>query len=186
MFTTFQNSQLPQFMSQNALSQPLLNKICQNVRVTQRGEIILIALGGCLKEVPTSGSVVCGSSMVPSLPPGPDVSTRSPLGQEVVPYARIKAHMQHFKQQDFQKRSLDSLEPQGDPRQTECKGKGAVVHDRIISDMLSYMDIERPRATWSYQNGIWVWSWRTCLSLLTSLIEDHTELIIFLIFILLH
>ena len=41
-----------------------------------------------------------------------------------------------------------------------CSGKAEVVQDRIILDIISYMQLERPRHTQSYQSGIWALFWR--------------------------
>ena len=123
MFATVSNSHLPLFMSPipdpralavDALSQdwqgrsmymfppfPLLSKVIQKLRATQKAEVILIAPWSAV--VSTFTSSVCGtpvSSSLPSrssVPAGPEVHLR----WNVVPSARIEAPMRHYKAAGF-------------------------------------------------------------------------------------
>ena len=70
---------------------------------------------------------VCGPPTILSLPPRPNFTTGICLERQVIPSARMEAIMQHYvftKQQDFQKKSLDSPQLLGDPLQIECTTTG--------------------------------------------------------------
>ena len=127
MFATVHNTHLPQFMSPvqepralaiDALSQDLqgrsmymfplfslLSTVTQKLGTTQEGEVILIP------------------PCWPSQPWFPHLC----LKRQVVPSALMEALVQHCmctKQQDFQKRSLDSQQLLEDPIPIECMTTG--------------------------------------------------------------
>ena len=147
MFATVHNTYLPQFMSPvperrapaiDALSQdwqgksmfmfpafPLLDKVIQKLRTTQTGEVILIA------------------PWWPSQPWFPHLLRMSVNHPRFFQYCRDRLSQQGYilrgksyhlhawrlscsttKQQDFQKRSLDSPQLLGDPPQIECMTTG--------------------------------------------------------------
>ena len=74
---------------------------------------------------PTPTPTVCGPPLLLSIPPRPTITAGVHLGWKLRPSARMEALMQSTtKQQDFQKRSLGSLQLLGDPQQITCTAIG--------------------------------------------------------------
>ena len=92
---------------------PLLNKVIQNLRTTQEGEVFLLAPWWPLQPWfdPTFTMCVCGPSSYHSIPPGPTVTTGVCLGRQVVTSARMEALMQQYQAAGFSKEVSRHVEP---------------------------------------------------------------------------
>ena len=97
---------------------PLLSEVIRKLRTTQEFEVILIA-HWCPSQMSE-----CGPPTLLSVLQRPTVTTGICLERQVVPPARMEALMQHYQQQDFQKKSIDSQQLLEDPLQIKCTMTG--------------------------------------------------------------
>ena len=139
---------------------PLLSKVIQKLRTTQEGEVILTApLVTISTVVPTSTTSVCGPPSHHSVPPGPTFTTGMRLGRQVVPSARLKALMQHYQTARFSKEVSTLAASRRKPLTNRIYDRWQVasflsrtdnavaVQAKIISDVITSMDLQRPRMT---------------------------------------